>query len=531
MKAQTISKTKQIQSLTPQALLKQVTQKREFPKFNYNKAEDKMLLQLEDLAKRYKQTLSLDDKLSLLKHEKEMLYEEIQKPELTLARNYQQIKEMKLTKKNKKHLTDNLTLFNAIAIYRIDGLYKLFKQNLNEEDTTIIYDAVQKINTKSPIKEQLIKYFELILGRYENIFGCEEEIFDNKGSIEKLQENFNQPELLKEILTEAELNKDEKNIIKNVINKILVSENVDQTIMQYAVWGAGKYRSDEAFDKIKEIALNKDEKDIRKREFSIHSVARYLREKTDEVHAIMEKIANEENSKFADLAIIINDKINGTYYSKKDRELDYFGFDDSMKKNFKKFKAKIFNFEKPLNKKKENAIDRNLVLFDHILEFFAKSKFKFHILNDTVTKIMKKEIGKRDFHNGLYNSGSFFDSYDGICRPGKYNIMNTLEIENSYQDNPISHEMAHTLHFMLGDGFLDLMSAMYKQALKENRILHYYAASNEYEYFAHGVEAFSAIYKPHKVLLDDRNDTIFKLMAQDPDLYNLINQLTGYKYD
>ena len=53
-----------IKTLTPQALLKQVTQKREFPKFKYNKAEDKMLLQLEDLAKRYKQTLSLDDKLS-----------------------------------------------------------------------------------------------------------------------------------------------------------------------------------------------------------------------------------------------------------------------------------------------------------------------------------------------------------------------------------------------------------------------------------------------------------------------------------
>ena len=93
MKSQLISKSKPIQNLNPQALLRHIEEKGSFPKFNYNKANDKMLTQLEILANRYRQTLSLDDKAELLKHEREMLYEEIQNPELTLARYYPEIKE------------------------------------------------------------------------------------------------------------------------------------------------------------------------------------------------------------------------------------------------------------------------------------------------------------------------------------------------------------------------------------------------------------------------------------------------------
>jgi len=524
-------RSREIQKFTPQALLNYVKEKGSFPKFIYNKAEDKMLAQLDLLAQRYRQSLSIEDKAELLKHEREMLYEEVQNPELTLARYYPQIKKMKLSKEGKKNIEDYLMLCNLNAFSRINSLDKPFNSKLNaEEEENIIKTVSKKIHKSSPIEKQLKDSFKKIQEKYSAVLRSNRYLGNVQETLSKLDKNIDQPELLKDFLANAKLNKEEKAKIKELINNVLNSDNPNPEILRYAVWGAGKYRSDEAFTKIKEIALNKDEDDIRKREFAIHSVARYLREKTEEVHSIIKTVKNE-NSMFSPLARIIDDKINGNYYTKKDREFEYYSFNPKLKKDFKKFRDKFLILDKKPCIKDKNALDRNLIPFCFILDFLTENNFKFYIQQDTYTKLQPEEAGKRDFKQGLFNSGSFADSYDGYSDcANKYNIMRGGRIEDWTQYNVISHENGHTFHSLLGDEYITQILDLYILAIKENRILDYYSATNEVEYFAQGFEAFSSVYKPHGNLLDNgaSDNTRYKLIAQDPALYNLIFELISF---
>ena len=527
MRSQLISKSKPIQNLNPQALLHLVQKKGSFPKFNYNKAEDKMLAQLEVLANRYRQTLSLNDKAELLKHEREMLYEEIQNPELTLARYYPEIKKIKFSKNEKKNIEDFLTLFNLNAIIRIDGLSKPFAAKFTKDKENIIKNAYQKINQASPMKNYIEKFFNQILDYYNYVLKNNKHSSNTQEILAKLNENINQPELLKEFLVKSKPNKEEISNIKKLITKILTSENIEPEVFRYAVWGAGKYRSDESFGIIKEIALNKDEKDIRKREFAIHSTAQYLREKTKDVYHIMEVI-KKENSLFSHLAQIIDDKIKGKYYSKKDRELNYYEFTPEEKKEFKKFKNKFFIIEKKPNIKQKNALDRNLIPIYSYLKSIVNDGFKFFILDDTFTKINTTLVGKRDFKQSHLNNGCFEDSYDGICSYSEnFCMMNSKRIEDAFQSNNIAHENGHIIHDYLSNKEFKEILKLYNSAVKEGRTLDDYASANEYEYFAQGFNAFASIYIPHKYLLDNSSisNTIFKLIDQDPALYKFIEKL------
>lgn len=524
-------RSREIQKFTPQALLNYVKEKGSFPKFIYNKAEDKMLAQLDLLAQRYRQSLSIEDKAELLKHEREMLYEEVQKPELTLARYYPEITRMKFSKQHKKNIEAYLTLFNLNGISRINSLDKPFEPELVEDEEEIIKSVSKKVNNTSPINDRLETYFKKFLECYSSVLRDTKYLGNTKENILSLKENINQPELLKELLTKAKLDHNEKDEIKYLINNILNSENSDPEIFRYAVWGAGKYRSKEAFSKIKEIALDKNEKDIRKREFAIHSVARYLREKTDDVHSIIENIENED-SIFAPLARIINDKINGRYYSQEDRELKYYGFNSKMKKHFKDIRDKFYKLEEKPSIKNKNALDRNLIPFYHLIDNLVNYGFRYYIQKDTYTKINTAGAGVRDFTQGPLNSGSYNDTYDGISNfAQKYNMMNLRRIEDWTQNNVIAHENGHTYHHLMEDDYQTYILDLYKMALKENRTLDYYAAANEREYIAQGFEAFTSIYKPHTVLLDNHpsTNTRYKLIAQDPLLYSFILKSISFK--
>ena len=93
-----------------------------------------------------------------------------------------------------------------------------------------------------------------------------------------------------------------------LVNRILKSKSVNPQIYRLAVWGAGRFRNDENFEIIKNIALDVTEKDIRKREFAIHSLALYLKDKPSEVRNILGSIEND-NTDFSMLGKILNDKI------------------------------------------------------------------------------------------------------------------------------------------------------------------------------------------------------------------------------
>ena len=82
--------------------------------------------------------------------------------------------------------------------------------------------------------------------------------------------------------------------------------------------------------------------DIRKREFAIHSVALYLKDKPDEVKKIITKI-KDEKSISAELGQTLLDKINGNYHGQKNRELKY--------KSLNKKRNKLYNIYRRINGK------------------------------------------------------------------------------------------------------------------------------------------------------------------------------------
>ena len=71
-------------NITPIELLNRF-KKGERPEFQ-NK-DDVLKEELDTLAEQYKQSMSVDKKVGILNKERQLLYEELLKPELTLSRN------------------------------------------------------------------------------------------------------------------------------------------------------------------------------------------------------------------------------------------------------------------------------------------------------------------------------------------------------------------------------------------------------------------------------------------------------------
>jgi tetratricopeptide (TPR) repeat protein len=93
--------------------------------------------------------------------------------------------------------------------------------------------------------------------------------------------------------------------------------------------------------------------------------------------------------------------------------------------------------------------------------------------------------------------------------------------------NTIAHEFAHQVHIAaLGKSEVKTIRRLYEHARLEGKTLDYYAAANEYEYFAQGYEAFIAKRKRPSVGVTARH-TSGELRSRDPDLYSFLVKLCG----
>ena len=94
--------------------------------------------------------------------------------------------------------------------------------------------------------------------------------------------------------------------------------------------------------------------------------------------------------------------------------------------------------------------------------------------------------------------------------------------------NTIAHEFAHQVHMSaFSTEICDRIKKLYQKAVKNDRVLDYYAASNEWEYFAQGYEAYVSSFKRPNAGVTARH-TREELQQQDPDLYNLLEELSGH---
>jgi len=531
--------------LSPQKLLIKF-EKGQRPTYSHNYDNDKLQNELDILADQYRQSMTLDSKSELLSKERDIMYQELEHPELVLARNYEQIVDVIPDDIRGKEVRDILRLFSLTGIYRNEGLSGVFEHKSPEhriDSLEKVYSELSEDNEAGKRgKSFVIKTLANIQISNPEFEGKITNVFDNlleKTKDEKLRESillYN--EKFDKSKTLADLKNDTNSILlyklitcakpndketTEFINKVWNSEDVNTDVYKTAVWGAGRQRSDGNFEIIKDIALNKKEPDIRKREFAIHSVALYLREKPEEVKEVISSI-KKEKSVFSDLARVLDDKINGNYHGQKDRELKYSLFN---KKQIKRFKSQIKEFykpEKPFSIQQENAIHRATIPFKKILGKLVADDKKYIIQHDTFTKQEPKYTGKRYIvpYVGIYNSGDFYDAFDGISTD-KYNMMNYYRVVNSFHTNVLAHENGHTLQF----GFFDnndtaKLNKLYENAVEKDLTLDYYAAANPMEYFAQGVQAFSTVYHPHLVINnpDLPEHTRYELMAKDPDLYD-----------
>lgn len=522
------------QRLTPQTLLLKAQQEKYFPKYSHDVKNDKMLCELKALANKYRQTFSIQDKINLLNCERNMLWEELEKPELTLARNYSAIKEMNLSKEEKKSLHRILTLFNTVGLKRLENLSKPFRTTYDDKKIEILERTIKKF-------EHDDDYDTLICSNIEDIYDSiisimpEDEI-DNSSKINFkktkeeafniLEKDLNQRDLFGDISINYSLDNDEKEKIKKLILRVLNGETQDDFIIRYATWAGGKYRNNEIFNKIKTIALNKNEEDIRKRELAIHSTALYLKTREKEVKDVMNQIM-EENSIFSPLARILNDKIHGKYHGQIDREFNYNNISTSEKELFNSDKDKFLISDTKFNIKKQNDIVKNLLPFSNMLKVFSKYHQYMLITNDSYTKLFPKFIGKRGFNFGIKNSGNFYDSIDSVSTEN-ISLTNLEMLGLAGQHNALAHETTHILHKFLSTKLDDEIYQLYKNAIENDFTIDNYSTLNVNEYFAQGVEAYLAIYKPHSNLFDDGThggSTRYKLLTWDPDLYYFIDNL------
>lgn len=536
------------ESLTPRKLLSEFKQGK---RPEYKHENDDLNKELEILAQKYKQTMDLQDKSKLIAHEKKVLLDGLKNPEMTLARNYKNVS--KFIRPDNKDIVveDALRLFDATGLNRLVGLSGAFKTTGCENDVEVIKQAYFEIDENSLIGERAKKYLIIALNKLQfqepklkNVVNntlidmldktTNQNLIDEINSILEIQDvnillndlqlNPNQENNLRFLLLKTKANSN--NEITSLLTSILSDKNVSQDVYEVALLGAGKFRSDDNFSILKSVALDKNIKDVRNREFALQSIALYIKEKPEDVKNILSKV-EQEKSIYGSLAKILNDKVNGNYHNQNNRELRYVKMSKKQIERFNKNKSKFLLAEDSLNKKQQNACDRFILPFKKILGQFVNDDYKFLVQADTFTKQNPELAGSRYFEDGagILNSGDFYDVFDGI-NSSNYSMMNKYRVSPASHSNQTGHELGHALNRMFDETDMKTIVRLYKNAIKNGKALDYYAAANYREYFAQGCDAFISTYKPHKDLLHNHPiaHTKFELLKKDPDLYKFIKK-------
>jgi hypothetical protein len=193
---------------------------------------------------------------------------------------------------------------------------------------------------------------------------------------------------------------------------------------------------------------------------------------------------------------------------------------------YKKYRDKYIPDHKEFSIKEMNWIDRVLFPFRSLLQKVALNQEKIVITDDITTSYETDNIGKRVPY------GFFEDTAGGAARENAFIVIPksnfTFPLSRGFV---LAHEWAHQIHFKLPKDKQKEIINLYKSALERHTCLDEYAASNEYDYFAQGFDAYFSNYKPHKLLINSSNyldlysHTKSKLKKLDRPLYDFIDNL------
>lgn len=185
----------------------------------------------------------------------------------------------------------------------------------------------------------------------------------------------------------------------------------------------------------------------------------------------------------------------------------------------------IFPNYSSLTKSQQSVIDAAVAPLAEFLPKLARKKARHYLLSFDQRPGDLRGFG--DVAEEKTFDGRYYASIRGVG--GRVTVSGIEYLDQAARGgfNTIAHEFAHQVHIaVMGKAEAKEIRRLYERARREGRTLDYYAAANEYEYFAQGYEAFISDRKRPSAGVTGRH-TNRELLTGDPELYKFLLRLTG----
>ncbi|GAB4148352.1 MAG: hypothetical protein Fur0037_16690 [Planctomycetota bacterium] len=182
--------------------------------------------------------------------------------------------------------------------------------------------------------------------------------------------------------------------------------------------------------------------------------------------------------------------------------------------------ARFLSSYQSLSPVRRRVADRALSLFAGRIHKLLANGAHHDLLGElertTDSEWRKNLRGRRTF------DGRVWDDVRGVGGLRAGTGIEALDEAADFGFDTLVHEIAHQVHYYAFDQEERArITELYERARAEGRFLDYYAASNEAEYFAQGVEAFAALAK-RPGCETTHGHTRFELYRRDPALHAFI---------
>jgi tetratricopeptide (TPR) repeat protein len=185
--------------------------------------------------------------------------------------------------------------------------------------------------------------------------------------------------------------------------------------------------------------------------------------------------------------------------------------------------AEIFPNYKTLDSKQQLVIDVAVAPLAGFLQTLADKKARHYLL--AFDERAGDIPGVEDVERERTSDGRYFASLRGVGGRVTVSGLEYLDMAAHAGYHTIAHEFAHQVQMIALDrSDLNALHRLYVAAVRDNRALDYYAASDELEYFAQGYEAYVSLVKRPATGMTARH-TRDELKARDPELYRFIEGL------
>jgi tetratricopeptide (TPR) repeat protein len=187
--------------------------------------------------------------------------------------------------------------------------------------------------------------------------------------------------------------------------------------------------------------------------------------------------------------------------------------------------GEIFPGYAALTKRQQTVIDMAVAPLAAFLPKLVRHQARHYLL--ALDERPGDLIGFADVADEKTFDGRYYASIRGVG--GRTTVSGIEYLDQAARGgfNTIAHEFAHQVHIAaLGKTEVKAIRKLCERARQEGRTLDYYAAANEYEYFAQGYEAFVSDRKRPSAGVTARH-TSHELLSRDPELYRFLVKLCG----